>query len=69
MTAARAGRPPGVTRMGRPPVPSGARRTVRVEVRCSEDEARDLRAYAEREGVALAEAVREAALRAARWRP
>lgn len=56
-------------RMGRPPVPPDERRTVRVEVRCSEDEARDLRAYAEREGVHLAEAVREAALRAARWRP
>ena len=56
-------------RLGRPPVPPDERRTVRVPVRLTEDEARDLRAYAEREGVTVAEAVREAALRAARWRP
>lgn len=56
-------------RMGRPPVPSDERRTHRIELRCTETEARDLAAYAEREGVHLAEAVREAALRAARWRP
>lgn len=58
-----------MTRRGRPPVPPDERRTVRIEVRASEDEARDLRAYAEREGTTVAEAVREAALRAARWRP
>ena len=56
-------------RLGRPPVPPDERRKVRVALRCTEDEARDLRAYALREGVTLAEAVREAALRAARWRP
>ena len=56
-------------RLGRPPVPPDERRTVRVVTRCTEDEARDLRAYALREGTTLAEAVREAALRAARWRP
>ena len=57
------------TRLGRPPVPPDERREVRVVLRCTEDEARDLRAYAERERVTVAEAVREAALRAARWRP
>lgn len=55
--------------MGRPPMPPDERREVRVVLRCTEDEAGDLRAYAERERVTLAEAVREAALRAARWRP
>lgn len=57
------------TRLGRPPVPPDERRTVRIPVRLTKREARDLRAYAERYGVTLAEAVREAALRAARWRP
>lgn len=57
------------TKRGRPPLPAGERRTARLEVRLSADEERDLAAYAARERLTLAEAVREAALRAARWRP
>jgi hypothetical protein len=55
--------------MGRPPVPPEERRTHRMMVRLSDGELADLRAYAQREGTPVAEAVREAALRAARWRP
>jgi hypothetical protein len=70
---AEAAGPPPTTilagRMGRPPVPPEERRTHRLMVRLSDAELSDLRAWAERQGVAVAEAVRDAALRAARWRP
>lgn len=54
---------------GRPALPPEERRRSRIEVRCTEAERADLDALAAREGLPLAEAVRDAALRAARWRP
>lgn len=54
---------------GRPPLPADEKRKRRLEVRLSEAECVELEAYAAREGADVAEAVREAALRAARWRP
>lgn len=54
---------------GRPPLPADERRTRRLEVRLTDDERAELDAYASREGADVAEAVRDAALRAARWRP
>lgn len=56
-------------RRGRPPLPADEKRRRRLEVRLSEAERVELEAYAAREGADVAEAVREAALRAARWRP
>ena len=52
---------------GRPPL--GADKREPVQVALSADERAELEAYAEREGESLAGAIREAALRAARWRP
>ncbi len=52
---------------GRPPLGDAKREPVQVYV--SADEKRELEAYAEREEATLAGAIREAALRAARWRP
>lgn len=54
---------------GRPALPAEERQRHRLTVRLTDDERAELAAYAEREGVGLAEAVRDAALRAARWRP
>lgn len=56
-------------RRGRPPVPPEERRSRRVAVRLTQTELRELVAWAERERTPLAEAMRDAALRAARWRP
>lgn len=58
-----------MTARGRPALPVEERQRHRLTVRLSDDERAELAAYAEREGVGLAEAVRDAALRAARWRP
>jgi hypothetical protein len=52
---------------GRPALGADKREPVQVYV--SADERAELKAYAEREGETLAGAIREAALRAARWRP
>lgn len=54
---------------GRPPLPVADKRRRRLEVRLTDDERAELEAYAAREGADVAEAVRGAALRAARWRP
>lgn len=54
---------------GRPRLADADRRTVDLFVRLTERELEELRVWAEREGVPLAAAVRDAALRAARWRP
>lgn len=59
-----------VTVRGRPPLPPEERRAHRIEIRVSEAEARELAEYAAREDVQhVAEAIRDAALRAARWLP
>jgi hypothetical protein len=52
---------------GRPPLGDAKREPVQVAL--SADERAELEAYAEREGETLAGAIRDAALRAARWRP
>lgn len=54
---------------GRPPLPADEKRRRRLEVRLSDAERAEIEAYASREGADVAEAVRDAALRAARWRP
>lgn len=54
---------------GRPPLPVADKRTRRLEVRLTDDERAEIEAYAAREDADVAEAVRDAALRAARWRP
>jgi hypothetical protein len=54
-------------RRGRPPLGDAKREPVQVYL--TADERAELEAYAEREEATLAGAIREAALRAARWRP
>jgi hypothetical protein len=51
---------------GRPAYADDERRSVRLEVRLSADEDAEVRAYAERREQPIAEAVRDAVLRAAR---
>lgn len=58
---------PAPARRGRPPL--GADKREPVQVYLTADERAELEAYAEREGEPLGGAIREAALRAARWRP
>ena len=58
---------PAAPKRGRPPLGNAKREPVQVYV--SADERAELEAYAEREGEPLGGAIREAALRAARWRP
>lgn len=55
-------------RKGRPPVPPDERQGHRLTVRLTDGERAEVEAYAAREGVGLAEAVRGAALLAARTR-
>lgn len=56
------------TRRGRPRLPATEKRRA-VSLWLSPDERRELEAYAAREGSMLGEAIRDAALRAARWKP
>lgn len=56
------------TQRGRPRLPVTEKRRA-VTLWLSPDERAELDAYAVREGAALSEAIREAALRAARWKP
>lgn len=54
---------------GRPALADEDRRDEQLVVRVSPAELEELRAWAAREGEPLREMVREASLRAARWRP
>lgn len=56
------------TRRGRPRLPVAEKRRA-VSLWLSPDERRELEAYAAREESMLGEAIRDAALRAARWKP
>lgn len=60
---------PTPAKRGRPPVPADERRVRRLEVRLSEAERAELERYAAGRKEPLSVAIREAALRAARWRP
>ena len=53
-------------RIGRPPIPSEARRSTILPIRLTEDEAQSLREYAARRGVMLSTWLRKLALSVAR---